>query len=62
MAKYAVLNDKKIVENVIIADNLETANTVAVPNECIAIGEGKISDYWNGTIFVSVGEEGYPTV
>jgi hypothetical protein len=62
MAKYAVLNDKKIVENVIIADSLETANTVVVPNECIAIGEGKISDYWNGTIFVSVGEEGYPTV
>ena len=62
MAKYAVLNDKKIVENVILADSLETANTVTAPNECIAIGEGKITDYWNGTIFVSVGEEGYPTV
>lgn len=62
MPKYGILNDKNIIENVIIADSLETANTVAVPNECITIGEGKISDYWNGTIFISVGEEGYPAV
>jgi hypothetical protein len=62
MPKYAVLDNKNIVSNVIIADSLETANKVAVPNECIAIGEGKMTDYWNGNIFISAGEEGYPTV
>ena len=62
MPKYAVLDDKNIVVNVIIADSLETATKVSVPNDCIAVGEGKITDYWNGSIFVAVGEEGYPTV
>jgi hypothetical protein len=62
MPKYAVLDDKNIVVNVIIADSLETAIKVSVPNECIALGEGKMTDYWNENIFVAVGEEGYPTV
>lgn len=60
MPKYAVLDGKNIVSNIIIADSLETANKVAVPYDCIAVGEGKITDYWNGNIFVSLGEEGYP--
>lgn len=34
MAKYAVLNDNKIVTNLIIADDVETANT-ATGSECI---------------------------
>ena len=61
MPKYAVLDSKNIIENIIIADSLDTAIKVSVPYDCIAVGEGKITDYWNGSIFVAVGEEGYPT-
>jgi hypothetical protein len=62
MAKYAVLDYNGIITNVIIADSLETANKVSGSNECISLGEGKMYDYWNGSIFISPGEEGYPIV
>lgn len=60
MAKYAVLDYNGIVSNVIIADSLETANKVCGSNECIPLGEGKMNDYWNGSIFINPGDEGYP--
>jgi hypothetical protein len=60
MPKYAVLDSNNIVSNVIIADTLQTATTVSVPYDCILLGEGKMTDYWNGVNYVSIGEEGYP--
>jgi hypothetical protein len=60
MAKYAVLDYNSVIQNVIIADSLETAHKVSGSSECIPLGEGKMYDYWNGSIFINPGEEGYP--